>query len=102
MAKAVKKQTETVARKSRQEFVGLVVSDKMMKTISVEVFHMVPHAKYGKFVQKSEVFKAHDEKSEAKLGDRVRIYETRPLSKSKRWMLAEVVEKRTIVDGVEV
>ena len=73
-----------------------------MKTISVEVFHLKPHSQYGKYVRRSAIFKAHDEKSEAKVGDKVRIFETRPLSKSKRWMLAEILEKRKIAEGVQV
>ncbi|HRO66129.1 MAG TPA: 30S ribosomal protein S17 [Pseudobdellovibrionaceae bacterium] len=79
-------------RGRRIEVTGEVVSNKMQKTISVKVSHMVKHAKYGKYMKTSSVFKAHDEKGEAKVGDVVRIYETRPLSKTKRWALAEVVE----------
>jgi small subunit ribosomal protein S17 len=90
------------AHKKRNEVVGEVVSDKMAKTISVEVYHLVRHKKYGKFIRKSSVFKAHDEKSEAKMGDRVRIFESRPFSKTKRWVLAEVVERNSLVEGVEV
>ena len=76
------------------EVTGLVVSDKMDKTISVQVSRRVKHAKYGKYVKKSSVFKAHDEKNVAKEGDIVRIHETRPLSKTKRWALAEVIESK--------
>ena len=79
-------------RGRRIEVTGEVVSNKMQKTISVKVTHMVKHAKYGKYMKTSSVFKAHDEKGEAKVGDVVRIYETRPLSKTKRWALSEVVE----------
>ena len=79
-------------RGRRIEIVGQVVSDKMDKTISVSVSRIVRHEKYGKYMKKTSVFKAHDEKNEAKTGDKVRIYETRPLSKSKRWALAEIVE----------
>lgn len=75
------------------EVVGEVVSDKMEKTISVKIFRTVKHAKYGKFIKKTSVFKAHDEKNEAKIGDKVKIYETRPLSKTKRWKLSEIVER---------
>ena len=64
----------------------------MTKTISVEIFRLVKHEKYGKYMKKSSVFKAHDEKNTAKEGDTVRIRETRPLSKTKRWTLVEVVE----------
>lgn len=94
--------TETKARKLRKELVGEVVSDKMAKTISVRVFTLVKHSRYGKFLRQSSVFKAHDEKGQAKMGDIVRIFECRPLSKTKRWMLTEVVEKRKQVEGVEV
>ncbi len=100
MAKA--NQVETVERKKRNEVVGVVVSDKMTKTITVKVFTLTPHAKYGKFIRKSAVFKAHDEKEEAKAGDTVRIFECRPYSKTKRWTLAEIVERKKQVEGVEV
>jgi small subunit ribosomal protein S17 len=76
-------------RKSR---VGVVVSDKMNKTIVVEVERRVPHPKYKKIVRKTSKFYAHDEASEAKTGDRVRIEETRPISKLKCWKLAEVLK----------
>ena len=74
------------------EVVGEVVSDKMDKTISVQIYRTIRHAKYGKYLKRSSVFKAHDEKEIAKVGDIVRICETRPLSKTKRWKLVEVVE----------
>lgn len=83
---------ETNSRGRRNEVVGEVISNKMDKTISVLIFRMVKHKKYGKFVKKTSVFKAHDEKNVAKIGDIVKIYETRPLSKTKRWALSEVVE----------
>lgn len=85
--------TEQKPRGRKIEVVGEVVSNKMTKTISVLVYRMVRHKKYGKFLKKTSVFKAHDEKSEAKVGDIVRIHETRPLSKTKRWALSEIVEK---------
>lgn len=84
-------QTEN-KRGRRVEVVGEVISDKMDKTISVLIYRMVRHAKYGKYMKRTSVFKAHDEKNEAKVGDIVRIHETRPLSKSKRWSLVEIVE----------
>lgn len=90
--KKAAEQTETAPRGRRIEVVGEVVSNKMQKTISVLVYRMVRHKKYGKFLKKTSVFKAHDEKGQAKLGDIVRIHETRPLSKTKRWALSEVVE----------
>lgn len=86
-------QTEQTPRGRKIEVVGEVVSNKMQKTISVLVYRMVRHKKYGKFLKKTSVFKAHDEKGQAKLGDIVRIHETRPLSKTKRWALSEVVEQ---------
>lgn len=89
-AKAAKAAPSPRGRKI--EVVGEVVSTKMAKTISVLVFRMVRHKKYGKFLKKTSVFKAHDEEGLAKLGDVVRIHETRPMSKTKRWALSEVVE----------
>lgn len=86
----MEKQTNTRGR--RIEVVGEVVSDKMDKTISVEISRMVRHPKYGKYQKKSSVFKAHDEKNEAKIGDIVKIHEGRPLSKTKRWTLVSIVE----------
>jgi small subunit ribosomal protein S17 len=85
------KQTEN-KRGRRVEVVGEVVSNKMEKTISVLIYRMIRHAKYGKYMKRTSVFKAHDEKNVAKIGDIVRIHETRPLSKTKRWSLVEVVE----------
>lgn len=84
--------TETNTRGRKIEVVGEVISDKMDKTISVLIYRMVKHPKYGKYVKKTSVFKAHDESNQAKIGDIVKIRETRPLSKTKRWTLAEVVE----------
>jgi small subunit ribosomal protein S17 len=80
-------------RGRRKEVEGVVVSDKMSKTISVLIYRLVQHPKYKKYIKKTSVFKAHDETNQAKEGDKVRIYEARPLSKTKRWMLAEVIEK---------
>ncbi len=84
--------TEISSRGRKIEVVGEVISDKMDKTISVLIYRMVRHAKYGKYVKKTSVFKAHDESNQAKIGDVVRIRETRPLSKTKRWALTEIVE----------
>lgn len=81
-------------RKVRQ---GKVVSDKMEKTIVVAVEESVKHALYGKTVRRTVKFKAHDEQNDAKTGDVVRIMETRPLSKDKRWRLLEIVEKAVII-----
>lgn len=82
--------SERTPRKTR---VGVVVSDGRDKTITVEVGRQTKHPKYNKVVRKSTKFHAHDEKNEAGVGDTVRITETRPLSKTKRWRLEEVVEK---------
>ena len=80
-------------RALRKTRVGTVVSDKMNKTIVVEYIARVPHPKFKKIVKKSKKFYAHDEKSEAKVGDRVRITETRPMSKTKRWRLVEITTR---------
>ncbi|MBM3441532.1 MAG: 30S ribosomal protein S17 [Bacteroidetes bacterium] len=80
-------------RKIRKTKIGVVRSDKMQKTITVAVERKVKHPIYGKFVKKTTSFHAHDENNEARPGDIVKIMETRPLSKLKRWRLVEVVEK---------
>ncbi len=80
-------------RKERKERIGKVTSNKMQKTITVAVDRKVKHPIYGKFVNKTTKFKAHDEENAAGIGDTVRIMETRPLSKDKRWRLVEIVEK---------
>ena len=80
-------------RNLRKEKVGKVVSNKMQKSITISVNRKVKHPIYGKFVNKTTKFMAHDEKNEAGIGDTVRIMETRPLSKSKRWRLVEILEK---------
>jgi small subunit ribosomal protein S17 len=74
-----------------KERVGVVVSDKMDKTIVVAVENRSPHPKYGKIVVNTKKYKVHDQENQAKTGDRVRIQETRPLSKTKRWQLAEIL-----------
>ncbi|AOW98166.1 30S ribosomal protein S17 [Moorena producens PAL-8-15-08-1] len=76
---------------SAKERVGLVVSDKMDKTVVVAIENRSPHPKYGKIVVRTKRYKAHDEENKCKEGDRVRIRETRPLSRTKRWMVAEIV-----------
>ena len=83
----------TLKRNLRKTKIGVVTSNKMEKTISVKVERKVKHPLYGKFVKKSTKFHAHDEKNECSIGDTVRIMETRPLSKTKRWCLVEVIEK---------
>ncbi|MBD2105232.1 30S ribosomal protein S17 [Leptolyngbya sp. FACHB-261] len=76
-----------------KETVGLVVSDKMDKTVVVAVENRSSHPKYGKIVVYTKRFKAHDEKNECKAGDRVRIRETRPLSRTKRWEVADILSR---------
>ncbi len=80
-------------RKTRKERTGIVVSDKMDKSIVVEVLRRVRHPMYGKFVKKTSRFMAHDEKNDCHIGDTVRIMETRPLSKNKCWRLVEILER---------
>jgi small subunit ribosomal protein S17 len=97
------KKPETTAARGRQiEVVGEVVSDKMQKTITVQIYRLIRHKKYGKFMRRSSVFKAHDEKNVAKIGDIVRIVHTRPLSKTKRWALKEVVQAGRRTHEVDV
>jgi small subunit ribosomal protein S17 len=81
------------AKGARKVRVGVVVSDKMQKTVVVRIDRRVPHPIYGKMVTRSKNFKAHDEENSAKAGDTVRIAETRPLSKDKRWRVVEIVER---------
>ena len=83
---------ETIARGLRKTRVGEVVSDAMDKTIVVKTITRVPHPKFGKIIKRATKFHAHDEKNEAKVGDRVSIMETRPLSRLKRWRLVEVLK----------
>jgi len=80
-------------RNLRKTKLGVVSSNKMDKTITVNVERKVKHPLYGKFVKKSTKFHAHDEKNECSIGDTVKIMESRPLSKTKRWRLVEVIEK---------
>jgi small subunit ribosomal protein S17 len=89
-----KAETTTATRGRRVELQGEVVANKMQKTISVLVYRTIKHDKYGKYVKKSTVIKAHDEKQVAKVGDTVVIFETRPLSKTKRWALSSVVNAK--------
>lgn len=92
---------DTVIRGKRKEFTGSVVSDKMQKTIVVEVDRLIHHPKYGKTIRSKERFKAHDEKNEAHIGDRVKIVETRPLSKDKRWRLAGIVSRANLTEKAD-
>ena len=82
-----------VSRSARKERIGVVISDRMDKTILVAVQRQIKHPIYGKFIKKTTKLMAHDERNDAKQGDSVRIMETRPLSKHKRWRLAEVLER---------
>ena len=84
---------QEVERNLRKTKIGVVSSNKMEKSITVNVERKVKHPLYGKFVKKSTKFHAHDEKNECSIGDTVKIMETRPISKTKRWRLVEVVEK---------
>ena len=91
MAEMTNEQTE--ARNARKTRTGLVVSDKMAKTVVVAIERRVPHPVYGKMVTRTRRLKAHDEENSAKVGDTVRIVETRPLSKDKRWRVVEIVNR---------
>ena len=93
MADMTNEQTAAKPRNARKVREGIVVSDKMQKTVVVAIDRRVPHPVYGKMVTRTKKFKAHDEENSAKVGDRVRIMETRPLSKDKRWRLVEIVER---------
>jgi small subunit ribosomal protein S17 len=84
---------QTVSRNSRKVRVGVVVSDKMAKTVVVQIERRVQHPVYGKMIRRTKKLKAHDEANDAKAGDTVRIMETRPLSKDKRWRVVEIVER---------
>ena len=95
MAELAKKGEGSTAieRTSRKTRVGHVVSDKMMKTVVVSIERRVEHPVYGKMVRRTTKLKAHDEQNAAKTGDTVRIMETRPLSKDKRWRVVEIIER---------
>jgi small subunit ribosomal protein S17 len=80
-------------RNLRKERVGQVVSNKMQKTITITVNRKVKHEMYGKFIRKTKKFTAHDENNDCNIGDTVKIMETRPMSKNKRWRLVEIIER---------
>ncbi|MES2559797.1 MAG: 30S ribosomal protein S17 [Bacteroidota bacterium] len=86
-------ETTVETRNSRKVIIGKVLSNKMEKTIVVSVERKVMHPKYGKFIKMTSKFKAHDEKNECSINDIVKLMETRPLSKDKRWRLVEIIEK---------
>ncbi|HAS17112.1 MAG TPA: 30S ribosomal protein S17 [Nitrospiraceae bacterium] len=81
-----------MAQKSRKEYIGEVVSDKMDKTVAVMVESLYQHPQYGKVVKRRKKFMAHDEERKCRVGDKVKIIETRPLSKTKNWKVIEVLE----------
>ncbi len=89
----MEQQEKQQERARRKERIGLVVSDKMNKSIMVAIKRQVKHPIYGKFVKRTTRLMAHDENNDANVGDTVRIMETRPLSKNKRWRLVEIVER---------
>ncbi len=93
MAELAKSGSETTERNARKTRVGMVVSDKMAKTVVVSIERRVQHPVYGKMIRRTKKLKAHDEQNEAKTGDTVRIMETRPLSKDKRWRVVEIIER---------
>ncbi len=93
MAQMQRNESAAMERNSRKTRVGLVVSDKMQKTVVVSIERRVQHPVYGKMVRRTKKLKAHDEQNEAKTGDTVRIMETRPLSKDKRWRVVEIIER---------
>ena len=94
MADMTNQQAKLVAeRNARKTRTGLVVSDKMEKTVVVAIERRVPHPIYGKMITRTKRLKAHDEENSAKVGDTVRIVETRPLSKDKRWRLVEIIDR---------
>jgi len=102
MAETTNQANTETERGHRKERVGEVISNKMTKTIVVRVERRFPHPRYKKVVTGYSKFYAHDEKSEAKVGDKVLIRETRPLSKMKNWRLVEVIEKNTDATPVAV
>ena len=80
-------------RGTRKTQVGIVVSDKMQKTVVVRVSHLVKHTEYNKYIKRSVKYKAHDETNSCKIGDRVQIIESRPLSKDKRWRIKQILQR---------
>ena len=93
MAELAKTESGAMERNARKTRIGRVVSDKMAKTVVVSIERRVQHPVYGKMVRRTKKLKAHDEQNEAKTGDTVRIMETRPLSKDKRWRVVEIIER---------
>jgi small subunit ribosomal protein S17 len=95
MSDVAKTQEATEEHRNKRTLTGVVVSDKMEKTITVEVTRLVKHPTYGKYIRRRSKFKAHDERREAKVGDTVVVVESRPLSRTKRWRLQAVVARAT-------
>lgn len=93
MTTAAVSEPKPAERGNRKRVVGVVVSDKMTKTRVVQVVEHYKHTVYGKYVKRTQKFHVHDEKNDAKTGDKVLIIETRPLSKTKRWRLMQVLER---------
>jgi small subunit ribosomal protein S17 len=93
MAEVAKSESTDIIRRARKMRIGKVVSDKMEKTVVVQIERRVQHPVYGKMVRRTKKLKAHDEVNAAKTGDTVRIMETRPLSKDKRWRVVEIIER---------
>jgi small subunit ribosomal protein S17 len=89
-------ETQTESKSRRRTLLGQVVSDKMDKTVVVQVIRRYRHPRYKKYVQERIRYKAHDENNEAKIGDKVRIIESRPRSKEKRWAVQAIVERSVI------
>ncbi len=94
LVSAQKKPRLSLKRGKVRAVTGQVISNKASKTLSVLVYRLMKHKKYKKYIRKKSVFKAHDEREQAQTGDMVRIYETRPLSKTKRWRLLKVIKPR--------
>lgn len=84
---------QSMTRRGKKEFIGIVKSDKMEKTVVVAIETLALHPMYKKYVKRTKKVKAHDEKNSAKTGDRVRVIESRPLSREKHWKLAEILER---------
>jgi small subunit ribosomal protein S17 len=101
-AKAKTPAQPVASQVGRRTEVGIVTSDVRQKTIRVEVKRQVKHARYGKYITRSTNLHAHDERNEAKKGDRVEVVETRPMSKQKRWRLVKIVEKAAVMGALEI
>ena len=94
--------TTSEGRGDRRTEEGIVLSDVRQKTITVEIKHLVKHPRYGKYIFRSTHLHAHDEKNEAKKGDRVEVIETRPISKQKRWRLVRIVERAAVLGTLDI